>query len=197
MTGLEKMIGQITDEAEQSAKSTLDEARTQAEKLLEGAHQEADRIRAESTQKAETAAANYMDRVRSSADLKTRTAILQAKQEVIADVLTRACERIESLEGEAYKELIGKLLRKYVQAGEGELHFSPEDQTRIDAAFEKEIAAIAAEKGGTLKLGAADSSIGRGFVLVYGGVEENCTFRALFNADRDTLQDIAHKELFS
>ena len=36
-----------------------------------------------------------------------------------------------------------------------------------------------------------------GFVLVYGGVEQNCSFAALFDAARDSLQDKLHALLFA
>ena len=35
-----------------------------------------------------------------------------------------------------------------------------------------------------------------GFVLVYGGIEENCTFRALMDAKKDQLQDTVNQILF-
>ena len=35
-----------------------------------------------------------------------------------------------------------------------------------------------------------------GFILVYGGVEENCTIRAMFDANRDHLSDKVHEVLF-
>ena len=35
-----------------------------------------------------------------------------------------------------------------------------------------------------------------GFILVYGGIEENCTIRALFDAERDELSDKVHGLLF-
>ena len=36
-----------------------------------------------------------------------------------------------------------------------------------------------------------------GFILIYGGIEENCTIRALFDARRETLQDQVHGLLFA
>ena len=35
-----------------------------------------------------------------------------------------------------------------------------------------------------------------GFLLVYGGIDVNCTFDALFEAEADALQDIAGGRLF-
>ena len=40
-------------------------------------------------------------------------------------------------------------------------------------------------------------NITNGFVLVYGGIEENCTIDALFDARRDELSDIVQRLLFS
>ena len=35
-----------------------------------------------------------------------------------------------------------------------------------------------------------------GFVLVYGGIEENCTIRAMFHTNQDELSDVVQKVLF-
>ena len=39
--------------------------------------------------------------------------------------------------------------------------------------------------------------IPNGFVLVYGGVEENCTLKAMFEAKRDELADKVNHLIFS
>ena len=39
--------------------------------------------------------------------------------------------------------------------------------------------------------------IKNGFILVYGGVEENCTINAMFDAKKDELSDIVHRLVFS
>ena len=48
-------------------------------------------------------------------------------------------------------------------------------------------------KSGTEKRTEGDR---RGFVLVYGGVEENCSAGALFASQRDELADKVHAMLF-
>ncbi len=77
------------------------------------------------------------------------------------------------------------------------LHYRTADLKRLPAGFEKEISAIAAKKGGSLTLQKESKGIENGFILVYGGIEENCTFKALFNTQRDALQDKIHQELFA
>ena len=66
----------------------------------------------------------------------------------------------------------------------------------MPAGFEKKIEAAAKEKGGSLVLKKEPKAIADGFVLVYGGIEENCTLRALFDAKRDQLQDQVNAILF-
>ncbi len=41
--------------------------------------------------------------------------------------------------------------------------------------------------------GAGRDNIDNGFILAYGGIEENCTIRAMFDAKRDELSDIVHR----
>lgn len=197
MTGLEKMIGQIVDEAAASAKSMTAEAKGKAAKIAEEAAANGNKQKEEILKKSEADVAVYMERIKSSADLQRRTAILKAKQEVIAEVLEKAYASLQDLSDEAYLDMIRKMLKKYVQSGEGEIYFSCADLDRMPVAFKAEIEAIAAEKGGSLKVASEGKNIENGFVLVYGGIEENCTFRALFNSKKDCLQDIIHQKLFS
>ena len=55
----------------------------------------------------------------------------------------------------------------------------------------------AAGKGGSLTLSKEQRTLDGGFILIYGGIEENCTIRALFDARRETLQDQVHGLLFA
>ena len=66
----------------------------------------------------------------------------------------------------------------------------------MPADFEKKIEAAAQENGGSLTLQKEPKEIPDGFILVYGGVEENCTLKALFDAKKDQLQDRVNEMLF-
>lgn len=197
MTGLEKMISQIVDEAEQSAKGMLDEANAKAEEIAKTASEDSRKLKEEISQKSDADVANYMERMKSSADLQRRTAILKAKQEVIAEVLDKAYTSLENMDEKSYFDMIRKMLLKYVRSAQGEIYFSSGDLARMPEGFKSEIEAIAKEKGGALNLAEESKEIENGFILVYGGVEENCTFRALFNTQKDRLQDMIHQQLFS
>lgn len=197
MTGLEKMISQIIEEAEQSAKGMLDEANAKAEETAKAAAEDAGKLKEEISRKSEADVANYMERVKSSADLQRRTAILKAKQEVIAGVLDKAYASLDQMDEKSYFDMIRRMLSKYARNAQGEICFSSKDLARMPEGFADEMEAIAAKKGGRLTLSKESRNIDNGFILIYGGVEENCTFRALFNTQKDRLQDMIHRELFS
>lgn len=197
MTGLEKMVSQIVDEAKAEAESRVKAAQEEAGKIVSEAKAEAEKLIGQSLEQSETDAANYLERVKSSADLQRRTVILQAKQEVIAAVLEKAYTSLNTMDEKAYFEMIRKMLEKFTLSESGEIYFSAADLNRLPAGFEKEISDIAAKKGGSLTLKKESKEIENGFILVYGGIEENCTFRALFNTQKDALQDKIHQELFA
>ena len=69
---------------------------------------------------------------------------------------------------------------------------TPVSYTHLEQAGE-----IAAGKGGSLKVSRETRDIPNGFVLVYGGVEENCTLKAMFEAKRDELADKVNHLIFS
>lgn len=66
----------------------------------------------------------------------------------------------------------------------------------MPADFEKRISAAAEEKGGSLVLSKEPKAIEDGFILVYGGIEENCTLKALLDAKKDELQDKVRDFIF-
>ena len=197
MTGLEKMISQIVEEANAAAEAKVAAAKAEAEEIVSKAKAEAEKISEEISGQSETDAQNYLERIKSSADLQRRTAILQAKQEVIASVLEKAYTSLNDMEADAYFAMIRRMLEKYALAEAGEIYFSAADLKRLPAGFEKEISDIAAKKGGALTLQKDSKEIENGFILVYGGIEENCTFKAMLNARKDDFQDIIQRELFA
>ncbi len=87
------------------------------------------------------------------------------------------------------------MLDKYVLAKTGEIYFSEKDLDRMPQGFEAVIEKAAVSKGGSLTLVKEPKNIDGGFILVYGGIEENCSFRALLAARRDELSDKVHADV--
>lgn len=197
MTGLEKMKSQILDEAKAAAESKIAEAKAQADEVVRTAEAEAARKAESISQKSKAEVANYQERVASSIDLKRRTEILKAKQEVIAEVLERAYEKMNTMGQQEYFEMLLKMVDKYALAQEGEICFSAADLTRLPEGFEAEVGKTAAARGGSLKVSREGRNIQSGFILIYGGIEENCTLQAMFDARRDELSDKVNRLIFS
>ena len=197
MTGLEKMKSQILDEARKAADVKVAEAKAQAEELIQAARTEAAREAESISRKSEAEVANYKERAASSMDLQKRSRILEAKQAVIAEVLDKAYEKVSTMEKDEYFSMLLKLVGKYALAQDGEICFSAKDLERLPSGFEEQAGEIAAGKGGSLKVSRETRDIPNGFVLVYGGVEENCTLKAMFEAKRDELADKVNHLIFS
>ena len=128
--------------------------------------------------------------------MRRKQAVLAAKQEVIGRVLEAAYSRVMELSPAEYFDMLEKLLREYALPEEGEICFSARDLDRMPEGFTGKIRTIAAEKGGSLTLSGETRRIDGGFILIYGGVEENCTIKAVFDSKRDELSDRVNRLLF-
>ena len=196
MTGLEKIVQDISNESKDSASATLEKARQEAEKIRSDAHCkaadecEAIRLRAEHEAKA------VRERAASAADQHKRRAVLEAKQQIIGETMEAAYQKLVSLPQDEYFSLLLKIAAKYALPGEGEIIFSEKDLSRMPSQFETELNSVL-KKGSSLKISSRTRKIDGGFILVYGGVEENCSFSALFDEKRDELQDRVQALLFA
>ncbi len=197
MSGLEKIIDQIQRDA--AAACAEIQAKSDAEKaeILAKATDTCAKMDAQASLDAEALRADLLSRGKSSAQMQRKNRILTAKQTMIQDVIAQSREKLSALPTVDYFVLLLKLTRKYVQKGDGVMYLSQTDLQRAPAYFPGKLNEIAQEKGGTLVLSDKPRDIGGGFVLAYGGIEENCSFEALFEAEKERLQDIVRAQLFS
>lgn len=197
MSGLEKIRDRILHDAEDTAAARIEAAEDEARVIKSEAVREADEIAKTVKDKAESEVKAYSERVDSSIDLEHRTKLLAAKQEIISDVINEAKKRIAALPSRDYFDLILKLMEKHVQPEEGVVYFSAEDLSRIPDGFEDSVKEVAEKAGGKLTVSKESRKIGPGFVLSYGGIEENCTLDALFEEKKDDLTDTVREILFA
>ncbi|MDO4477446.1 MAG: V-type ATP synthase subunit E family protein [Lachnospiraceae bacterium] len=189
MAGINGIVSEILQDAEKKAEAILAEANKKADAVKEEAKARADAYAASAATAAQKKAEDVKHRAASQAALEKRQAILAAKQDIIDGVINEAYNKLASTDDASYFEMIGRLLKKAVHAGEGEIRFSENDLKRLPAGFAAEAAAAAEAVGGKLTLSDVPVAIENGFVLVYGGIEENCSLKALFASMRDQLQD--------
>lgn len=197
MSGLEKIVEQIISEAKTTAKKIIDEANTEAAQISQAAkaesEKEAARLLADAAKNAETA----QKLADSAAEMDARRTLLAAKQQLIGSVIEEAKTALTALPDDEYFAMILRLAKKNALPQEGELFLSQKDLDRLPVGFEERLNEALAPQGALLHISKQTRQLDGGFLLVYGGIEENCSFSALFDAQREALQDQVHKILFA
>ena len=197
MDGLEKIAEQIRAQAQQSADETIADARRRAEELRAQTEAEDAEAARQMNEQAQRDAKAECARAQSAAEAEGRRALLAEKQKLIAQAIAEAHRRLTALPDDEYFALLAKLAGENCLPQPGELLLSPKDLARMPAGFPAQVQAAAQQKGGALTVAAQTRAIDGGFVLVYGGIEENCSFEALLAAQSEQLQDVVHRALFS
>ena len=197
MSGLEKIIRQIEAEAQCQADELLRCARAEADQIRADLQAKCDQELGQIEEKSTRDIAACRSRGASAVEQQRRLALLQTKQEIITDVMAKALAQLQAKPAAEYFAAVLKLAERYARAQAGQILFSQEDLDRMDAGFADQLNEAAKKKGGSLTIGTECRPTGGGFVLVYGGIEENCTFPALFDARREELQDLIHRLLFA
>jgi len=197
MTGLEKIVEQILEEANTQSDMILEDAQKKADQIIEDAKVEADKIKAGSVEKASHVKSDGMARAKSSADLKKRQTVLKAKQEIINEVIGKAYNGMIDMEVDRYFHMMERMIGNAVQPKSGQISFSAKDMERLPAGFAKRVSEIAKAHGGELTLADKASDIDGGFILIYGGIEENCSLSAMFHAQKEEMADKLNSLLFT
>lgn len=196
MNGLDKIIAQILDDAKQESLAIREKADREAEAIRAAAGEKARKLEEEQAKTAAQREKSDEERFRSSAELKKRQTVLAAKQAIIEEMIAAAHKALLEKPDEAYFAWMEQLLSRFVTDRAGEIYVSKRDLERMPDDFPAKIEKAAQEKGGSLVLKKEPKEIDGGFILVYGGVEENCSAEALFASQRDALADMVHAMLF-
>ena len=108
-------------------------------------------------------------------------------------MLNNALENMKTLPDDEYFSLIEKMIIKNHSGSTGEIRLGTKDLGRLPDGFEEKIKDIS---NGTLTLSNVPAPIDSGFILVYDGIDMNCSFDAIFRSEWETLSDKASKLLF-
>lgn len=196
MAGIDGITGDILAAAGKEAGELIAQAETAAGAVREKAQAEAsqlfDRLIASAREKAEA----QSERAASQAQLKKRQTLLAEKQQLISEVIEKAKASLAAQDGAAYFAMVAKLIEKNARPQEGEIAFSAADLARLDASAKAAVEAAAKKAGGSLKIAEEAAGIKSGFILKYGGIEENCSLDALFAEKEDLLIDKVNRVLW-
>ena len=197
MAGLDKIIGEIHAESDGLIREVLDRAQKEAAQIRSEAEKKAgdsvERIRRES----DARLADSKSRAQSAAALTKRQLLLQEKQNLIGEVLEKAKETFLALPEAEYFDTLLALLKKNALSEQGEILLNERDRKRLPADFEKKAEEAAKAKGGSLRISEKTRAIDGGLILVYEGIEQNCSVDALFETNIEMLQDKIQNILFA
>ena len=193
MSGIDKIIQEIESNTEQACSAVIERAQKKAEKILNDARNEADRIVSDGKEKTALHVADIKKRGDSAADLEEKRVMLTTKQQIISQMLQNGLESAKNLPKDEYFALILDMVAKYSLSEEGVIYYGEKDSHRLPVGFIHELSKAA--KGGIV-LSSEFAPIDSGFILMYGGIEQNCSFDAIFASEAENLSDRAGRLLF-
>lgn len=196
MTGLEKITSEIKADADKSVAAIIDKANAEASGILAGAEKEAAEAVAKINHDVSVRLSASKSTAESAAALRKRRLILEEKQKLIGEVIEEAKNLIYALPDNVYFEKILKLAEKNVNPAEGTVIFNAKDLSRLPADFETKLNVVAVAKGGKLTVSKETRPIDGGFVLLYEGIDQNCSITSLFETHIESVQDKIQKLLF-
>lgn len=195
MTGLDKIIEKILAEAQKNCDEILKQASDEVREIIAEARltakKESDRILDE----AQKTAVRKQAVSKSTAESITRNRYLEIRNAILNDIISAAYLEIEKFSDEEYFAMLKKLCIKNVQTGECEMHLSGYDIGRLPDDFEMSINSEIYEKG-AVHISTTPADIENGFILSYGDIEINCTLKAIFDENMDSLKDMLSTALF-
>ena len=191
MAGIDKILEHIKNEAETDVNKVIAKAKKEADNIISEAKKQSENQLKHQNAKNDVEYNDKIKRGESAAALKEKRMILEAKQNIIQKVIEESKNSLYKLSDNEYFEVIEKMAKKYSTGEKGMLLLNANDLKRLPADFGKKI-----ESTG-LEVSKETTEIAGGFVLVYGDIEENCSFDALFLAEKENLQDKVGELLFS
>ena len=195
MTGLDKIIEKIAQDSRDATEEILAAANAQTSEILNESKKKADAETAKILAEADEQAKRKIAAARASAESITRTRYLEVKNAIVNDVIAAAFEKVESMDDEAYFDLLFKLCVKNIEKGECKLFLNARDLARLPSDFEERLNKEVFETA-AVQVAKQPKNIENGFVLVYGDMEVNCTLRAVFDSSMDALKDLLGPMLF-
>lgn len=196
MSGIDKIINTILEDARNDANVTADETQKQIDKMKSKIQAEvADEI-GEIDRQANKRGVEIEMREKTMMELEVRRNSLKVKRMMINQAFDRAYAYLCDLDDPAYSDLVVSLLVSAAESG-NELVVPGKDnrvqQAHVDAANQQ----LAANgKSGELTLASEAGSFVGGFILSQGGIETNVTFDMLVKQRKASLENTVADMLF-
>lgn len=111
MSNLDNLVAEILQQAQKEANRMLTKAKTENSEFSQKENKKVQKEVEAINDKAAEEAQALKERVISNANLKSRDMILQAKEELVEDVLERVLERLKNIDTKKYLKFVENILK--------------------------------------------------------------------------------------
>ena len=196
MSGLDEILNIIDEQRIQNEDSIIGAANQKAAAIRSEGEQKAQKAYSEQLEKGQTDAKRDFVNACASVDSDMKRKVLDSKVKLIDSAIEATLERLAKLPEDEYFAMLKRLAEQKLRKGSGLISLSANDLKRLPADFETDIRSSAEKLGGTLEISKKPADISDGFILSYGLISENCSFRAIIESERDEVRDTAAAKLF-
>ena len=196
MSGLDEILNIIDEQRIQNEESIIGAANQKAAAIRSEGEQKAQKAYSEQLEKGQTDAKRDFVNACASVDSDMKRKVLDSKVKLIDSAIEATLERLAKLPEDEYFAMLKRLAEQKLRKGSGLISLSANDLKRLPADFETDIRSSAEKLGGTLEISKKPADISDGFILSYGLISENCSFRAIIESERDEVRDTAAATLF-
>lgn len=195
MAGIDDILNMIELQQQQTENTIVTAANRKAAAITQESKENAENAYKDSLKSSKERLAQSYDNKIASIDAEMKRKILACKVECIDSAIEKTLEKLDKLPDKEYFSVLEKILANKLRSGEGILSLSKRDLARAGD-FAKKADDLARKSGGTVKLSDTAADIENGFILSYGLISENCSFRAIIEAEREDVRDTAARALF-
>lgn len=190
MAGIENILNIISSQQKQTENTIISSAEKKAEAIIADGNEKAVKEYDEYLRKAEIQLALDYDNALSSIDAQMKRKALAYKVKCIDEITEKTVDRLNNLPDNEYFELLEKLVSRKADSEKGVLYLNKKDHARITDKFKETVQKL------DITISDEYADIENGFILSYGLISENCCFRAIIEAERESVRDIVARELF-
>jgi len=190
MAEVQRITEYIINKANDEATRITNEAQKECSEIISNAKKEADKIRNKILSEANIEAENIEKRAYSVLNQKKSSMILEIKNKVIDEVISKAKNEILELSDKEYNDFLLRILRRNTTGQAGSIGFNKKDLERLS----KELKALIKSKNLTVEK--EPCNIVGGFILRYGSVIINSSIEAIFKEKREEFIDCVNRSIF-
>ena len=180
------IIDKIISDAEKVAAVTVSQAQKEVDALLKAAKDKAQKQIDQLDRDAHSEASSVKSKEISAADMQAKKKILETKQEILAEIIAEAEQRLVSMEDAEYAKVIGGLLSRLDKSLGTEIIVSQKDAARL-ADVVKENGFVLSERNADIK---------GGFIVKNGDIEYNYSFESIITVEKEAIRQAAAEILF-